>query len=142
MSPSRLHEWASCALTRLYPGRYFPRRLPFIVIGFLLGVGGMTFAHRHEEGESVRVIATQDIKEALDGKEEKVTVVEVTIEPGQAGLRTGTQDLGSSTYQKANTNSGSMIGRPRCSKQARPSMSRRGVCTEYRRTLLQRARRV
>ena len=57
-----------------------------LVIGAALGVGGMTFAHRHEDGESVRIVSAQDIKEKLDGKEAKVTVVEVTIEPGKAGL--------------------------------------------------------
>ncbi|MGE3807163.1 MAG: cupin domain-containing protein [Gemmataceae bacterium] len=57
-----------------------------LVLGAALGVGGMTFAHRHEDGESVRVIAAQDIKEKLDGKDARVSVVEVTIEPGKAGL--------------------------------------------------------
>jgi quercetin dioxygenase-like cupin family protein len=42
--------------------------------------------HGHTDGEAVRVISTQDIKEKLDGKDSKVTVVEVTIEPGQSGL--------------------------------------------------------
>ena len=62
------------------------RALLLLVVGAALGVGGMTFAHRHEDGESVRTISAQDIKEKLDGKEAKVTVVEVTIEPGKAGL--------------------------------------------------------
>jgi quercetin dioxygenase-like cupin family protein len=55
------------------------------LVGAALGAGGMTFAHVHENGESVRVISARDIKEKLDGKEAKVTFVEVTIEPGQAG---------------------------------------------------------
>jgi quercetin dioxygenase-like cupin family protein len=55
-----------------------------VLIG-VFGAGGMTFAHFHKEGESVRVISTRDIKEKLDGKESKVTFVEVTLEPGQAG---------------------------------------------------------
>jgi len=46
----------------------------------------MVMAHQHEDGESVRVIAARDLKEKLDGKEAKVTVVQVTIGPGQAGL--------------------------------------------------------
>jgi quercetin dioxygenase-like cupin family protein len=43
-------------------------------------------AARHEDGEKVKVISATDIKEKLDGKEARATVVEVTIEPGQAGL--------------------------------------------------------
>jgi quercetin dioxygenase-like cupin family protein len=56
-----------------------------LLIGAALGAGGMTFAHVHENGESVRVISARDINEKLDGKESKVTFVEVTLEPGQAG---------------------------------------------------------
>ncbi len=54
--------------------------------GVVFAAGGMTFAHRHEDGEKVKVMSTRDIEEKLDGKEAKVTVVEVTIEPGQSGL--------------------------------------------------------
>ncbi len=61
------------------------RTFLFFVIGTLLGVCGTMFAHNHEEGESVRVIASRDIQEKLDGHEAKVTVVEVSLEPGQAG---------------------------------------------------------
>jgi quercetin dioxygenase-like cupin family protein len=56
-----------------------------ILIGTAVGAGGMTFARVHEDGESVKVISARDIKEKLDGKEAKVTFVEVTLEPGQAG---------------------------------------------------------
>jgi quercetin dioxygenase-like cupin family protein len=48
--------------------------------------GGLAAARIHEDGESVRVISARDIKEKLDGKDAKVTVVEVTIEPGKSGL--------------------------------------------------------
>jgi quercetin dioxygenase-like cupin family protein len=43
-------------------------------------------AEHHEDGEMVKVLSSQDIKEKLDGKDAAVTVVEVTIEPGKAGL--------------------------------------------------------
>ena len=46
----------------------------------------MNTAHQHEDGEKVRQISATDIKEKLDGKDAKATVVEVTIEPGQSGL--------------------------------------------------------
>jgi len=62
------------------------RTLILVVIGAALGVGGMTLAHHNEDGESVRVISAQDIKEKLDGQMAGVTVVEVTIGPGQAGV--------------------------------------------------------
>lgn len=57
-----------------------------LTIGFATGVAGLAAVHRHEDGESVKTIATRNIEEKLDGKEAKVTVVEVTIEPGKAGL--------------------------------------------------------
>jgi quercetin dioxygenase-like cupin family protein len=49
-----------------------------------VGVGGMALA-RHDEKETAKRISAWDIVEKLDGKETKVTVVEVTLEPGQAG---------------------------------------------------------
>jgi len=54
--------------------------------GVVLGAGAMSFAHLHNDGEAVKVLAAQNIQEKVDGKEAKVTVVEVTIEPGQSGL--------------------------------------------------------
>ena len=42
--------------------------------------------HAHEDGEQVKVLSTHDVKEKLDGKDAAVTVVEVIIEPGKAGL--------------------------------------------------------
>src|SRR5262249_50060025 len=60
--------------------------LCLLLIGIALGAGGMTFAHNHEDGESVKLISSRDIKEKLDGKDAKVSFVEVTIEPGKSGL--------------------------------------------------------
>jgi quercetin dioxygenase-like cupin family protein len=57
-----------------------------VVFVIVVVASGMTFAHRHEDGESVREISVQNIKEKLDGKDMAVTFVEVTIEPLQAGL--------------------------------------------------------
>jgi quercetin dioxygenase-like cupin family protein len=62
------------------------RSLLVLVIGVAFGAGGMTFARLHEDGESVKVISSYNINEKLDGKETKVSVVEVTLNPGQAGL--------------------------------------------------------
>jgi quercetin dioxygenase-like cupin family protein len=62
------------------------RSLLVLAIGIGLGLGGMAAAHIHEDGESVRIISALDIKEELDGKNAKVTVVEVKLGPGQSGL--------------------------------------------------------
>src|SRR4051812_9993717 len=61
------------------------RKLLLLAIGIGLGAGGMAVAHNGDDGESVRVITTHDIKEKLDGKDSAVSVVEVTLGPGQAG---------------------------------------------------------
>ena len=50
--------------------------------GVLIGVGGMAVAHQDEK-ERVKTISAWDIGEKLDGKETKVTVVEVMLRPGQ-----------------------------------------------------------
>lgn len=62
------------------------RMLLAVLTGAGLGVGGMSFGHVHEDGEQVRVISSHEIAEKLDGQDAAVTVVEVTIEPGQSGL--------------------------------------------------------
>ena len=55
-----------------------------LAAGVFVGVGGMAVA-RHDEKDRVKTISAWDIGEKLDGKEAKATVVEVTLEPGQAG---------------------------------------------------------
>jgi quercetin dioxygenase-like cupin family protein len=55
-----------------------------LAAGVFVGVGGMAVA-RHDKKETAKPISAWDIVEKLDGKETKVTVVEVTLEPGQAG---------------------------------------------------------
>jgi quercetin dioxygenase-like cupin family protein len=62
------------------------RAILLLATEILLGAGGTALARGHEDGEKVRVISAQDIKEKLDGKDAKVTVVEVTLEPGQSGV--------------------------------------------------------
>src|SRR5262245_3353535 len=62
------------------------RSLVVLAIGIALGVSGMAAAFQHHDGESVKIITTREIQEKLDGKDAAVTVVEVTIGPGQSGL--------------------------------------------------------
>src|SRR5262245_28970727 len=60
------------------------RTLLALAGGIGVGVAAMTAA-QHEEKGHVKPIAARDIAEKLDGKETKVTFVEVTYEAGQAG---------------------------------------------------------
>ena len=55
-----------------------------LAAGAVVGVGGMAVA-RHDEKKTAKTISAWGIVEKLDGKETKVTVVEVTLKPGQAG---------------------------------------------------------
>ena len=54
-----------------------------LAAGVLVGVGGMAVA-RHDKKDNVKPISAWDIVEKLDGKETGVSVVEVTLGPGQA----------------------------------------------------------
>ena len=48
---------------------------------------GLVFADGDDKGKpKVTPLATQDVVEKLDGKEAKVTTVEVTMEPGQESM--------------------------------------------------------
>ena len=52
-----------------------------------IGAGGVSLAHHAGKGQvKVTQLSQREIIEKLDGKEATATVVEVTIEPGQAGL--------------------------------------------------------
>jgi quercetin dioxygenase-like cupin family protein len=62
------------------------RTLTFVAVAFVVGLGAAALAQHHEDGEKLRVISSEDIKEMLDGQEAKATIVEVTIGPGQSGL--------------------------------------------------------
>jgi quercetin dioxygenase-like cupin family protein len=62
------------------------RTLTFVAVAFVFGLGAAALAQHHEDGEKLRVISSEDIKEMLDGQEAKATIVEVTIGPGQSGL--------------------------------------------------------
>ena len=43
------------------------RTLLALAAGVGVGVGGMHAAHRHDDGERVKVLSATDIKEKLDG---------------------------------------------------------------------------
>jgi quercetin dioxygenase-like cupin family protein len=60
-----------------------------LIVGVVTGIAGVTLAHPQEhasgKGEQVKVLASYDVKEKLDGKDATVTMVEVTFGPRQAG---------------------------------------------------------
>jgi quercetin dioxygenase-like cupin family protein len=60
-----------------------------LIVGVAIGIGGLALAqpdaHPKANGERVKVVATYDLKEKLDGKDAALTIVEVTFGPGQAG---------------------------------------------------------
>ena len=60
------------------------RTLLTLAAGIGVGVAGIAAA-QHDEKDAAKSTAAQDIFEKLDGKEAKVTFVEVTLGPGQAG---------------------------------------------------------
>ena len=63
------------------------RTLLTLALGTAVAVAaGISLAHTGEHGEAVNVISNYEIKEKLNDKDTSVTVVEVTIEPGQQGL--------------------------------------------------------
>ena len=60
------------------------RRIALIVIvGVAIGIGELALAqhdaHPKANGEDVKVVATYDLKEKLDGKDADVTMVEVEL---------------------------------------------------------------
>ena len=61
----------------------------FLIVGVGIGIAGLTLAHSDEKasssGEQVKVLASYDVKEKLDGKDATVTMVEVTFGPNQGG---------------------------------------------------------
>src|SRR5215470_1535901 len=60
-------------------------RVALTALVFAAGaLGGMAVAH-HDVKETAKPISAWDIVEKLNGKKTKVTVVEVTLEPGQGG---------------------------------------------------------
>ncbi len=61
------------------------RTLFLLAAGIGVGAGGMEVS-QHHDGEKVKELSANNITEKLDGKAAMATVVEVTIEPGQAGL--------------------------------------------------------
>ncbi len=56
-------------------------------VGSAIGAGGLALAQYGYQGpEKRRTLFERDVIETLDGKKARVTMTEVTFEPGQAGL--------------------------------------------------------
>ena len=54
--------------------------------GGSFGTGGLIAARHDGKHEAARPLAVREIAEKLDGKETNATAVEVTLEPGEAGI--------------------------------------------------------
>ena len=61
------------------------KRIGLVLILGTLGFGRPAPGHDEPAPGKAAVVAERDIAEKLDGKEAKATVVELTLEPGQAG---------------------------------------------------------
>ncbi|MFO0945172.1 MAG: cupin domain-containing protein [Planctomycetota bacterium] len=61
------------------------RGVGLLVAGLVFGVVGTSLAHRHNDGEQVKLLKVWDIEEKLAGKDASVSAVSVTIDAGQAG---------------------------------------------------------
>src|SRR5262245_28104726 len=59
------------------------------IAGIATGIAGLALAHGEDHakghGEQVKVLASYDVKEKLDGQDATVTMVEVSFGPLQAG---------------------------------------------------------
>lgn len=63
------------------------RILLVAAVGSAIGAAGLALAQQGYRGpEKVRPLSERDIVETLNGKKARVTMAEVTFEPGQAGL--------------------------------------------------------
>ena len=57
----------------------------FIGVGIVFGLAGLMLAGHDGHGKvKVKVVSEKEIAEKVDGKESKVTTVEVTLEAGQS----------------------------------------------------------
>ena len=57
-----------------------------LTLGVALGAAGVSLANHDEKGHGkVTKLSERDVIEKLDGKEARVTTVEVSYEPGEAG---------------------------------------------------------
>ncbi len=62
------------------------RTLLTIAFGAALGAGGLSLAGHAQQGQGkVTTLSERDVVETLDGKAARVTVVEVSYGPGEAG---------------------------------------------------------
>jgi quercetin dioxygenase-like cupin family protein len=62
------------------------RAILLLLAGVAVAAGAINASERPEDGENVKILSATEIIEKLDGNAATATVVEVTIEPGQAGL--------------------------------------------------------
>lgn len=62
------------------------RTISTLAVGALLGIGGLIVAQQAGHGTThFKVVSATDVAEKLDGKDAKVTMIELTLDPGQSG---------------------------------------------------------
>jgi quercetin dioxygenase-like cupin family protein len=62
------------------------RTLFAVAVGAILGAGGFALASRFQHGQpTVRKLSERDVVETINGKAARVTMVEVSLDPGAAG---------------------------------------------------------
>jgi quercetin dioxygenase-like cupin family protein len=55
-------------------------------VGAILGAGGLSLANQNDQAQvSVKKLSERDVVETLNGKEARVTMVELTLDPEAAG---------------------------------------------------------
>ncbi len=63
------------------------RTIVTLVVGIFLGAGGLILAQQSGHGPlQLKVLSATDMTEKLDGKDAKVSMLELTLEPGQSSL--------------------------------------------------------
>jgi quercetin dioxygenase-like cupin family protein len=62
------------------------RAILLLLAGVAVAASAINASEQPEDGENVKILSATEIIEKLDGNAATATVVEVTIEPGQAGL--------------------------------------------------------
>src|SRR4051812_30118102 len=89
LSPTKLRRPKSIALKPGVTEFHMKRVALVFTIGIVVGVAGLSLAHLDAKeagnGEKVKVLASYDVKEKIDGKDATATMVEVTFGPGKRG---------------------------------------------------------
>ena len=84
-----------------------------IALGAALGAGGFALAQHEKHGDAAKVksLLVQDVSEEIDGKEARVSVLEVSYGPGASPRRTATPARSSGTCWRESSRPSSKASR-------------------------------